>query len=127
MCFPRFLTVVLFGFLLGWGGFALPLASATTMSHHAMTTDEGAAADCDEWTGHQGHADHQHQGDHENGSKLSHGGCCAMACSGVVALEPAYLQVKPLEQNPTRVQIVTDDRLLDRSVSPLRRPPKPAA
>jgi len=92
-----------------------------------MTTEEDTAANCDEQTGHQSHADHQHQSDHEDGSKLSHEGCCAMACSGVMALEPAYLQVKPLEQNPTRVQIVTDDRLRDRSVSPLRRPPRPVA
>jgi hypothetical protein len=50
-----------------------------------------------------------------------------MVCGGVSALEPTYLQVRPLEQNPTRVQIVTEDMLRDRSVSPLRRPPRSVA
>lgn len=49
-----------------------------------------------------------------------------MAC-GMSALEPTDLQVKPIEWNPIRVQIVTDDMLRERSVSPLRRPPRSAA
>jgi hypothetical protein len=129
----RFLAAVLFGLFLGWGGLAMPDAAMADMGHHGMPMGEASAADCDEQPGHQGYgdrqhqSDHQHQGDHEDGSNLSHDGCCVMVCGGVSALEPTYLQVRPLEQNPTRVQIVTEDMLRDRSVSPLRRPPRPVA
>ncbi|GEO42776.1 hypothetical protein SAE02_69240 [Skermanella aerolata] len=123
----RFLAAVLVGLLLGWGGLAMPNAAMAAMSHHEMSLGDDAATDCDEQPGHQGHGDHQHQGDHEDDSKLPHQGCCVMVCGGVSALESADLQVMPLAQNPTRVQLGTDDRLRDRSVSPLRRPPKAAA
>jgi hypothetical protein len=127
MRFTRFLAAVLFGLLLGWGGIAMPGAAAAAMPHHLMSMGEEAAADCDEQPGHQGHGDHQHQGDHKDPSTPSHQGCCVMACGGVLALEPTYLQVKPIERTPDRVQIVTDDMLRKRSVPPLRRPPRPAA
>jgi hypothetical protein len=123
----RFLAAVFVGLLLGWGILAMPDAAMAAMHHHVMPMGEEAAADCDEQPGHQGHGDHQHQGDHEDPSTLSHQGCCVMACGGVSALEPTDLQVKPLERNPTRVQFVTDDLFRKRSVPPLRRPPKPAA
>jgi hypothetical protein len=124
----RFLAAVLVGLFLGWGGLTMPDAAMAAMPHHhGVAMGEEAAADCDEQPGHQDHGDHQHPGDHEDPSTLFHQGCCVMACGGVAALEPTDLQVKPLEQNPTRVQIVTDDRLRDRSVSPLRRPPRSMA
>lgn len=47
-----------------------------------------------------------------------------MVCSSVAALEPSYLQVKPIEWVPARLQIVSDDLLRKRSVPPLRRPPR---
>ena len=123
----RFLAAVFVGLLLGWGGLAMPDAAMAAIPHHVMPMGEEAAADCDEQPGHQGHGDHQHPDDHGDDSKIAHQGCCVMACGGVSALEPTYLQVRPLEQNPTRVQIVTEDMLRDRSVSPLRRPPRSAA
>ena len=104
----------------------MPDAAMADMPHHDMPMGEEPAADCDEQPGPQSHDDHQHKGDQEDPSKLSHGGCCVMACGGT-ALQPTYFQVKPVEQNPTRLQVVTDDRLRDRSVSPLRRPPRPVA
>jgi hypothetical protein len=122
----RFMSAVLFGLLLGWGGFAMPEAAMTAMPHHAMAAAEGALPDCDEQPGHHEHGDHQDQSDHEDHSKLSHQGCCAMACS-MSALEPTDLQVNPIEWTPARVQIAADDMLRDRSVSPLRRPPRAAA
>jgi hypothetical protein len=127
----RFLAAVLVGLFLGWGGLTMPDAAMAAMPHHhGVAMGEEAAADCDEQPGHQGHGDHQHPGDHEDPATLFHQGCCVMACGGVAALEPTDLQVMPLAQNPTRVQIVTDDRLRDRSVSPpcaARPEPRPEA
>lgn len=121
MHFTRLLAVVLFGILLGWGGFATPGAAVAAMPQHAVTT--GASADCDEQAGDHEYGDHQDHGkDH---SKLTHSGCCVMAC-GMAALEPTQLHVNPIEWTPARLQI-GDDTLRDRSVSPLRRPPRPAA
>lgn len=125
MRFTRFLATVLFGFLLGWGSPALPDAPTTALAYHAMPVNDYAVDDCDEQPGHKGHGDHQDQGD-EDHSKLSHQDCCVVACS-MSALEPTDLQVKPIEWNPLRVQIVMNDLLRDRSVSPLRRPPRLAA
>lgn len=105
----------------------MPDAAMADMPHHGMPMGEAAADDCDEQPEHQDHGNHQHQDDQDDHSKLSHQGCCVMSCGGVSALEPTYLQVKSLEQNPTRVQIVTDDLLRKRSVPPLRRPPRAAA
>jgi hypothetical protein len=131
MRLTRLLAVVLFGFLLGWGGFAMPEAAIAAMPHHAVTTGAGAAADCDEQAGHHGHGDHHEHCDHQDQdhskdhSKLSHNGCCVMAC-GMAALEPTELHVNSIEWTPARLQ-VGNDTLRDRSVSPLRRPPRPAA
>lgn len=104
----------------------MPDAATAALAHHAMPTSDAAAADCDEQPGHEGHGDQQDQGDAEDHSKLSHQDCCVMACT-MSALEPTDLQVKPIEWNLIRVQIITDEMLRESSVSPLRRPPRSAA
>ncbi|UEM21881.1 hypothetical protein JL100_003695 [Skermanella mucosa] len=134
MGFSRILAAVLFSLLLGWGGAAVSGAVAASMTHHAANSGENAEVGCGEQPGHHGHEDHRHQDGyqdvdghgHGDNSKLFHQGCCAMAC-GMSALEPVELQVKPIEWTPVRTLTIADDTLRDRPVSPLRRPPRPAA
>lgn len=105
----------------------MPDAAMADMLHHAVPMGEKAAADCDEQPGQSGHGDHKDQGEHGDNSELSHRGCCVMTCGGLSALEPADLQVKPIEWIPARLQVASDDLLRKRSVPPLRRPPRAAA
>ncbi|UEM04514.1 hypothetical protein JL101_003465 [Skermanella rosea] len=140
MRFTRVFAAVLFSLLLGWGGAVMSGAAASVAPHPAVSSGESAGDGCDERPGHHGysvpghhgysgnhkHHDHRTEGDHGEHSKLSHQGCCAMAC-GMSALEPADPGVNPVEWTSVRVQPLADDVLRDRSVSPLRRPPRPAA
>ena len=123
MGFTRVLAAVLFSLFLGWGGAAMSGAAASVPPDHAATS---AGDGCDERPGHHGQHDHRTESDHGEHSKLSHQGCCTMAC-GMSALEPADPGVKPVEWTPARGHPPGDDTLRDRSVSPLRRPPRPAA
>lgn len=104
----------------------MPSSAAAIMPHHLTTIDEAALADCDDQPGLQGDSDHQDQDSNKDDAKLSHRGCCVMACA-MSALEPFSLQEKPVVWSIARTQIVTDDMLRDRAVSPLRRPPRAAA
>ncbi len=124
MHLTRLLTVVLFGLLLvGWGGFAMPVAATAAISHQVVTTGADAATDCDTQAEHREHGGHQdYDQDH---SKLTHNGCCVMACA-MSALAPAQLQIAPIEWAAACLQF-GDDTLRDRTVSPLRRPPRPVA
>lgn len=121
MRLTRLLTAVLFGVLLvGWGAFAMPNAAVAAMPHQAMAMGAEATVDCDQQAEHRDHQDHGT--DH---SKLTHDGCCAIAC-GMSALAPTQLQMIPIEWT-TAGLLFGDDTLRDRTVSPLRRPPRPAA
>ena len=126
MGFTRILAAVLFSLLLGWGGAVMSGAAASVLSDHAAASGESAWDGCDERPGHHGRHDHRTKSDHGEHSKHSHQGCCAMAC-GMSALEPTDPGVKPVEWTPARGQPPADDMLRDRSVSPLRRPPRSAA
>lgn len=124
MRLTRLLTAVLFGVLLvGWGAFAMPGAAVAAVPHQAMAMGAEATVDCDPQAEHREHDDRQdHDTDH---SKLTHDGCCAMAC-GMSALAPTQLQMIPIEWTSACL-LFGDDALRDRTVSPLRRPPRPAA
>ena len=110
----------------------MPHGAMAGMVHHDAGSGAGsaAAADCDEPAEHRGHRDYRHQGDvehqddHEDRSKVSHTGCCIMACGFIAALDAPGSQLSPAGYSSTRVRFVTDDPLRKRSVSPLRRPPR---
>lgn len=117
----RFIMSVLLGLLLGWGGSATPDALTAFAHEQAAVADEGpqeSPSHC------AGEADQQEHGDHDDcPSKATDRGCCVAAC-GPVALGPVELQVMVVNWAPVRLHIVTDSMVSDRSVSPLRRPPR---
>lgn len=120
----RFIASVLFGLLLGWGGLASPdarVAVAHEAHGVAHQAEQERSSHC------AAEADRHEHGDHGDcPSEAPDQGCCVKAC-GPVALEPVHLQVNAIRWAATRLRIVTDDMLTDRSVSPLRRPPRTVA
>ncbi|MDQ2102151.1 hypothetical protein [Azospirillum isscasi] len=101
----------------------MPVAAVAAMPHHAAAVDGDADAGCSP------QAEHHEQGDRQDDGKdhfkLTHKGCCVMAC-GMSALAPAQQPIPPIEW-ASAVLPFGDDALRDRTVSPLRRPPRPAA
>lgn len=127
----RVMTIVLFGLLLGWAGVAVT-GPVVAMPHHVAgmpAATHATAADCDAQAEHEGRADHDRQGGHRDRhdhSTPSHNGCCVTAC-GLSALVAAHPAAIPAVWTYARAPAPGDDRLRDRTVSPLRRPPRPAA
>ncbi|WP_158043890.1 hypothetical protein [Skermanella pratensis] len=133
MRFTRVLAVVLFSLLLGWGGAVMSGAAASVTLHPDVSSGESAGDGCDERPGHHGRSGHHgHSGNHghpitegDQHSKLSHQGCCAMAC-GMSALEPADPGVNPVEWAFARVlPWPTTRSAID--PSPLAAAPRPTA
>ncbi|MGQ9365493.1 hypothetical protein [Azospirillum sp. ST 5-10] len=111
-------------------GAAVGTALAAT-PHHAPAAGSDAVGDCA--PEHHAYGDRQGRGGHEtrggeseDHASHTHQGCCAAAC-GLSALAPAHVQVTPVVWTAAPVQAVGDDRLRDRSVAPLRRPPRTTA
>lgn len=124
------MAIVLFGVLLGWAGVASTGAVAA-MPHHAgmPAAPHASVADCDSQGNHDVQADHEGRGGHHDRhdhATPSHNGCCVTAC-GLSALAAAHPAATPAVWTCARAPAPGDDRLRDRTVSPLRRPPRPAA
>lgn len=125
MFIVRTIAALLIGFLIGWGGLGghgahMAMAGQPAVPHMMAGHADGHAHTAHGHGGHGGMQDGQ-------GAKPATPACCLFACSLVTVLPSPDLRFSDADWEVLRLAVAGDTLMAGRSVSPLRRPPRPAA